>query len=47
MSDSVYKKWGEWYFRDEIVIDRQGPFETELIAREELRKYYVALDLIV
>lgn len=29
----------KWYFWDETWADRNGPFDTELIAREKLKKY--------
>lgn len=48
MSDSVCKRGDKWYFQNEVGGETlHGPFDTELIATEELRKYYVSLDLRV
>ncbi len=42
--DPVHEENGVWYFYDETWGDRLGPYPTEALAREELRRYGIYLD---
>jgi hypothetical protein len=42
--DPVHEEDGKWYFWDETWADRHGPYDTEEIARAELKKYCDYLD---
>lgn len=38
-NDPVVCVDGEWYFWDEVGLDKFGPYPTEEIARQELKRY--------
>lgn len=38
-SDPVHEEDGKWYFWEETWADRNGPYDTEEIAKSELKRY--------
>ena len=42
--DPVHKENGKWYYWIETWADKNGPFETEEIAKRELKRYCEYLD---
>lgn len=39
IDDPVFEENGEWWFWDEIWVDRLGPYPTEEKANKELKRY--------
>jgi len=37
--DPVHELEGKWYFYNETLSDRMGPFDSEEVAREAFGKY--------
>lgn len=40
-NDPIHEEDGKWYFWDETWADRYGPYDTEEIARETLKRYCI------
>lgn len=42
--DPVHEENGQWFFWDEIQVDRLGPYESEAEARRQIKRYARYLD---
>jgi hypothetical protein len=44
LTDPVHQHDSKWWFYDEVWADRIGPYDTEEIAREQVKYYAEYLD---
>ncbi len=43
IGDPIHERDGKWYFWDEVWAHAIGPFGTEKLARQNLKKYIIEM----